>query len=308
MSQITNTVLMVSPDSFAYDEETAISNTFQKNLTISQEDIQKKALDEFNEMVNQLKENLINVLVIPSVKGNVPDSVFPNNWFSTDDKGNLVVYSMLAESRRKEIQIDILKQALIKNGYEVKKTINFKNFQDSDMFLEGTGSMTLDHIHHVVYAILSARTHIIPLEYFCSAFGYTLVYFNATDLQGIPIYHTNVLMNIGDGFAVCCNELIQDEHERKNVQAQLEKNNFEVVDITYEQMTKFCGNILQVENINSERKIIMSDQAYNSFSKKQIDTLEKYGGIIHSNIETIETIGGGSARCMLAEIFLPKIN
>lgn len=306
--QLCNNVLMVSPDSFAFDEETADSNTFQRSVDDRGNQIKTKAMLEFSKMVDILKDNFINVLVLKSIKGNVPDSVFPNNWFSTDEKGNLVIYSMLATSRRKEKQTENLKKILSDNDFFIRRVIDFKGFENNKVFLEGTGSMCLDRIHHKVYANLSARTHITALEYFCTAFGYTPVIINATDKSGVPIYHTNVVMNIGDGFAVVCTESITNEEDRKNVLSQLSKDNIEVIEITYDQLYHFCGNVLHLKNMNNEKKLIMSTQAFSFFSQAQIETLKKYGTIIHSDISTIETIGGGSARCMIAEILLPRVN
>jgi hypothetical protein len=306
---LTDTVLMVSPDTFAYDRETAISNTFQKQLPgANQEEIRQKAFSEFSQMAQHLRDNDITVLTLTSKKQKTPDAVFPNNWFSTDSVGNLVIYSMMTESRRKEKQINNLMTLLFENNYHVKRTVNFEAFERNNQFLEGTGSMSLDRKNKVVYAALSARTHIKALEYFASAFGYSLNMFNAPDTNGIPIYHTNVLMNIGDGFAVVCLEAVTDMSEKDSLKNQLEKHSIEIIDISREQMNHFCGNILQVRNKDDKKYIVMSTQAYGHFSDTQRQQLENHGTILHTDLTTIETIGGGSARCMMAEIFLPRMS
>jgi hypothetical protein len=307
-SQITNTVLLVSPDHFGFNIETASTNVFQHDLHIQREELQAKAKEEFNSMVAILKNAHINVITIKSPEKEVPDAVFPNNWLSTDSDGNMIVYSMMSPLRRLEKQYEPVAKILTSSGFHVKRIINFDNFEKADIFLEGTGSMTLDRVHKKAYASLSSRTDMRALEYFSSAFAYKPIYFRSFDLNKKEIYHTNMMMNMGEGFAVVCLDSIIDQNARKIVADELIKDGMEIIEISQEQVFTYCGNLLQVRSMHGEKNIIISENAFGHLKQEQKEQLEKQGKIIIVPLPTIETVAGGSARCMMAEIFLPRIH
>lgn len=299
--QTTHTVVMISPDQFGFNPQTAQTNAFQKRTDDETQD-RNNALSEFWEMVSTLKENGITVLVLPSRDDVVtPDAVFPNNWFS-HQPGTLVIYPMLAPNRRDERQVGNLTNLLATIGVE-PEIVDLSGDEKEGNILEGTGSLVLDRANKVAFAMESPRTTKEEFDKWCSQMGYRGVWFHAYDANDLPIYHTNVVMSVGDGFAVASLETIKDRVEKEMLEKELTANGRELINITREQLNSFCGNILQLKNSQGESKIIMSEAAKAAFTQEQLDTLSKYGDIVAVNIPTIETVGGGSARCMLAEIF-----
>jgi len=297
-----NHLLMIKPVNFGYNAQTAVNNTFQFNTG---DNIQQKALYEFNALVDVLRNNNVDVTVIEdTVEPSTPDSIFPNNWISFHSNGQVFLYPMFALNRRQERKPSILEK--IKNQFTVTEIIDLSFYENENVFLEGTGSMVFDRENKIAYACLSPRTNEKLLDELCNMIGYRPVSFSATDVQAVQIYHTNVMMCIADKFAVVCLQAINNETEKRELIDTLKETNKAIVEITIEQLNHFAGNMLQVKNSKDELLLIMSTQAYNSLTNEQVQTLEKYNRIIHTSLDTIETAGGGSARCMMAEIFLEK--
>jgi hypothetical protein len=302
--QVTDTVLMIRPAAFRFNEQTAANNFFQTYISA---DVHEKALEEFDAMVVGLQSHGIKVLVVNDTPEPVkPDAVFPNNWFSTNTKGILNIYPMYAPNRRDEKRDDIL-QALAK-VYEVKDVLDWTEFEAEDKYLEGTGSMVIDHEMGIVYACLSPRTHESLVQKFAAANGYQAITFTAKDNNGQLIYHTNVMLCIGDRFAVLCDQSIEDDAERIAVIQLLATTGHAVMPITIEQMHAFAGNMLQVKNEEGQSFIVMSQMAFNVLTPFQVETLEGFGKLLVFDVSTIEKVNGGSTRCMMAEIFFqPKV-
>ena len=293
---------MIRPCQFDYNEETAVNNAFQ--APTSDTDIQSKALDEFNRMADLLESQDIDLLVVDdSPVPATPDAIFPNNWVSFHSNGTAILYPMFAPSRRRERKSGVLER--VREVFKIRHILNLSDYEKQDMFLEGTGSMVLDRVNHVAYACLSRRTNRKMLDEFCRKMSYKPVVFEASDHFGQPIYHTNVMMSVGDKFAVICMDSIRKEQEREMVRKELTKVQKEIIEIDERQMAGFAGNILQVRNRKGDRFIIMSSSAHAAFRPEQLAALSRHGKILHSDIPTIEINGGGSARCMIAEIFLP---
>ncbi|WCT10074.1 citrulline utilization hydrolase CtlX [Mucilaginibacter jinjuensis] len=306
MNQSTSTILMIKPVRFGYNEQTAESNAFQTNIDLKAEEAQVNALKEFDAFVAMLYSNGVNVIVIDDTPSpHTPDSIFPNNWISFHDNGDILLYPMQAENRRLERRKDIIRQ--LEESYSVKHVIDLSHFEELNQFLEGTGSMVLDRINKIAYACLSPRTDAEVLEAFSKQENYKVLLFNSVDANNQPIYHTNVVMCIGTAFAVICLDSIKDAQEKQLVVNTLKQSGKEVIDITFEQMNQFAGNMLEVESISGEKLLVMSQKAYQSLTAEQVTILSKYARLIYADLDTIETLGGGSARCMLAEVHLPKI-
>ncbi|GAB5472526.1 MAG: arginine deiminase-related protein [Maribacter sp.] len=307
--QITNTILMIRPVAFRKNEQTAVNNYFQEDLQIKNAEINKKAQKEFDDFVETLRTHGVNVIVIDDRKEtDTPDSIFPNNWVSFHDSGTVVVYPMFAENRRKERREDIF-DVLEESGFKINDIIDYTAAEESGVFLEGTGSILKDRVHQKAYCALSERAHEELFIEFCEDFDCFPVIFTANQTvegERKPIYHTNVMMAMAETFAVICLDTIDDKKERKNVLTHLKKDGKEVMPITEEQMHSFAGNMLQVIGAKDKRFMVMSTAAYQSLRKEQITFIQKHCDIIHSPLDTIETCGGGSARCMMAEVFLPK--
>src|SRR3989344_614445 len=303
--QLTNTVVMVKPNHFGFNPQTAESNVFQHRVSETESQVQEKALKEFNNAVAVLEQNGIKVLILES-RGDVitPDSVFPNNWFSHHADGKLVIYPMLAPNRRAERQAEALENLLKENGVPVSEVVDLTADENTGNILEGTGSLVLDRENKVAFAMESPRTSKEEFEKWCKLMGYEGIFFDAYDKEGFPIYHTNVTMSIGKEYAVICLESIKDPGERRLVKNKLESLGKEIIELSIDQIYKYCGNTLQVLSSDGSAKIIMSKTAQSGFSSDQLDRLKKYGDIIALDIPEIETVGGGSARCMLAEVFL----
>lgn len=302
--QLTSTVVMVRPNHFGFNPQTAEINVFQHRVLESETEVQSKALEEFNKAADLLGSNGIKVLVLPSREDLLtPDSVFPNNWFSHHADGKLVIYPMLAPNRRAERQVKPLQDLLIKSGIPVSEMISLTEDENIGNFLEGTGSLVLDRENRVAFAMESPRTTKQEFDKWCGILGYEGIFFHAFDSEGFPIYHTNVTMSIGHEYAVICLSSVKDPVERKLVEEKLRSLGKEIIELSVEQIYKYCGNTLQVLSSNGSSKIIMSQTAFEGFHPDQLEKLKKYGEIIALEIPEIETVGGGSARCMLAEVF-----
>ncbi len=300
--QNTSHLLMIQPVNFGFNAETAVNNSFQKNTG---GDIQLNALKEFNDFVEVLRKNKVDVTVVEdTVEPSTPDSIFPNNWISFHDGGLVFLYPMFAANRRNERKPHVLKA--IQNKFTVSDIIDLSKYEDENIFLEGTGSMVLDRENKIVYACLSPRTEKKLVDEFCRITGYTPVTFRSTDSSGVDIYHTNVMMCMAGNYVVICLDSILSEDERKNAIASFERTNKEIIPISQDQLNSFAGNMLQLKDVNGELLLVMSTQAYQALTAEQIDTLQKYNRIIHSSLLSIETCGGGSARCMMAEVFLKR--
>ena len=301
--QSTSHILMIRPVNFGYNEETAGSNAFQTKDK-NQQQVQEKALAEFNGFVSILKQNGVDVTVVDdNPQPYTPDSIFPNNWVSFHDDGNVYMYPMQAENRRLERREDII--SYLEDNFKVHHLVDLSRYEEQNKFLEGTGSMVLDRVNKIAYACLSPRTDNEVLNVFCGQSGYTSICFDAADEHGKAIYHTNVLMCVGSKFAVICWDSIANPHERLILKESLSSTQKEIIDISFEQMNQFSGNMLEVKNQLNETLIVMSESAHTALNDGQRSTLEKYGRLVYADIHTIENNGGGSARCMMAEVHLP---
>ncbi len=302
MNGITDTILMIRPKSFGPNAETLKDNAFQSSSKAGEEaSIAKTALVEFDTMVEELRRHDIEVMVIEDkVEPNTPDAIFPNNWFSTHGS-SIVTYPMMAASRRAERREDVINKLVKERGY--KKRYGFEYHEDEDLFLEGTGSMVLDRDKKIAYACLSQRTSIKVLEKFTVLYDYKKVVFNAVDDKGSAIYHTNVLMTVGTDYVIVCLDTIKSAEERAEVVDAIKSSGKELIDISLDQMNSFAGNMLQVKSKLGEKFLVLSKAAYDSLDTKQIDNLSSYNKLITPQIPTIEKYGGGSVRCMIAEVF-----
>ncbi len=300
---------MVRPVNFRRNEQTAVNNYFQEDPHLKNVEINKKAQQEFDQFVKVLREHGVNVITInDDMEQDTPDSIFPNNWVSFHDNGIVGVYPMFAKNRRRERREDIF-ELLEDNGFVIQNFMDYTAAEQEEVFLEGTGSILLDRVNQKAYCALSQRAHESLFIEFCEDFDCFPVIFHANqtvDGKRLPIYHTNVMMAMAETFAVICLDAIDDKKERKNVVEHIKMDGKEVIRISEEQMCHFAGNMLQVIGADDQRYMVMSTQAYNSLTKEQIQAIEKHCPIIHSPLDTIETCGGGSARCMMAEVFLPK--
>ncbi|WP_375252111.1 citrulline utilization hydrolase CtlX [Dokdonia donghaensis] len=307
--QITNTILMIRPVQFRMNEETAVNNYFQEDISLKNDEINTKAQQEFDDFVAKLRAVGVNVIVEnDDMKGNTPDSVFPNNWVSFHESGNVALYPMFAENRRRERREEVLIR-LESEGFTINNIVDYTEAEDEDVFLEGTGSILMDRQNERAYCALSARADESLFIEFCEDFEYTPVVFTANqtvDGKRLPIYHTNVMMCLAEEFCVICLDTIDDKKERKNVLKHLKETGKQVISITEEQMHHFAGNMLQVLGADDKKYLVMSADAHQSLTKDQVNKIEKHCEILSSNLSTIETCGGGSARCMMAEVFLPK--
>lgn len=310
MKQITDTILMVRPISFRMNEQTAVNNYYQKVLkNVTQESVQEQAEKEFDTFVEKLRNIGIKVIVMQDTKTpDTPDSIFPNNWISFHENGDVALYPMFALNRRLERREDVL-ELVEKEGFVINNIVDYTSAEDEGVFLEGTGSLLLDRQNRKAYCALSPRADEDLLIEFCEDFDYTPVVFNANQTvngERLEIYHTNVMMCLAENFAVICLDCIDDKRERKNVLRHLKEDGKEVIAITEDQVANFAGNMLEVQNHKNEKFMIMSHAAHQSLTVKQLAAIEKHCEILSSSLDTIEACGGGSARCMMAEVFLPK--
>ncbi|MFV0566732.1 MAG: citrulline utilization hydrolase CtlX [Flavobacteriaceae bacterium] len=310
MHQTTNTILMIRPINFRMNEETAVNNYYQKQgENTLPEAIKTKAVQEFDALVEKLKNVGVQVIVVPDTdQHDTPDAVFPNNWVSFHENGTVGLYPMFAENRRLERREEVLLE-IEKQGFVITNIIDYTEAEEEGVFLEGTGSLVLDRINRKAYCALSPRADEDLLIEFCEDFEYMPVIFTANQtVSGTrrPIYHTNVMMAIGETFTVVCLNSIDDKKERKNLIKHLTEDGKDIINITEAQVSHFAGNMLQVIGANNTRFLVMSELAYKTLTPQQLQQLEKHTQILYSNLSTIETCGGGSARCMMAEVFLPK--
>ena len=309
MQQTTNTILMIRPVSFRMNEQTAVNNYFQEDLDLKNAEINAKAQQEFDAFVEKLRAVGINVIVEHDDKiMDTPDSIFPNNWVSFHSNGDVAKYPMFAENRRRERRDEVFIR-LEEEGFIIENIIDYTSAEHEGIFLEGTGSIILDRVNRKAYCALSPRADEELFIEFCEDFEYTPVIFVANQtVEGkrLPIYHTNVMMCLAENFAVICLDSIDDKKERKNVVKHLKQDGKEIISITEAQMHQFAGNMLQLRGANEQRYLVMSEAAHKSLTVNQIKAIEKHCPILSSSLETIETCGGGSARCMMAEVFLPK--
>lgn len=295
---------MVRPAAFGFNEETAANNFFQQSTGLSQATLQEKALGEFDRMVTTLREHQLDVRVVnDTALPPKPDAVFPNNWLSTTADGKLYVFPMYAPSRRAEKREEILEQ--LARDFVVTDLQDWSEYEAEGRFLEGTGSMVMDHDHKMIYAAISERTNLSVLEKFAATNGYQAIVFLATDKEGRPVYHTNVVMALGAQFAVLCEEAIEEEWELIAVRQLLESTGHIIISISREQMHRFAGNMLELINQQGEHLLVLSQTAYDSLRKEQIQQLEAFAKLLPIAVPTIEEVEGGSVRCMMAEIFLP---
>ncbi|MBN3520218.1 amidinotransferase [Algoriphagus lutimaris] len=307
--QTSPNILMVRPANFGFNEETADTNFYQQKDQREKGEIRELAKQEFDRFVEQLRDQGVNVEVLEDTEQPIKtDAVFPNNWFSTHPDGKLILYPMFSPNRRLERRKDLV-EMLIQKGYQISEILDLSFFEEDDQFLEGTGSMVLDHDSKTIFACYSERTHPVPLNYVADILGYDLIGFNSVqEIDGVksPIYHTNVMMHVGKDLAVVCLDSIPKASEKQGVQKALTKAGKKVIPITAKQKFNFAGNMLEVTNEGGEKFTVMSQTAFDSLNVGQIQMIEKYTTIISPSIPTIEKLGGGSARCMMAEIFLPK--
>ncbi|MBD0834356.1 citrulline utilization hydrolase CtlX [Aestuariibaculum suncheonense] len=310
MQQTTNTILMIRPINFRMNEQTAVNNYYQKVIeNLLPQTVNAKAQMEFDAYVEKLRGIGLNVIVVNDTEEfDTPDSIFPNNWVSFHENGTIALYPMFAENRRLERREEVL-EAVEAAGFVINDVVDYTEAEDEGVFLEGTGSLLLDRVNRKAYCALSPRADEDLFIEFCEDFEYFPVIFTANqtvDGKRKAIYHTNVMMCLGETFAVVCLNCIDDKKERKNLLTHLKSDGKEVIDITEEQVNNFAGNMLQVKGANDELYLIMSEAAYASLTEQQIRRLEKHTKILSSSLDTIEACGGGSARCMMAEVFLPK--
>ncbi|MBE7648067.1 citrulline utilization hydrolase CtlX [Tenacibaculum finnmarkense] len=310
MQQTTNTILMVRPASFRMNEQTAVNNYYQQELAnMLPATINAKAQQEFDAFVVKLKAVGVDVIVVEDTKEtDTPDALFPNNWISFHENGDVAIYPMFAENRRLEKREDVL-TILEEQGFKINSIVDYSEAEEQGVFLEGTGSMILDRVNRKAYCALSPRADEELFIEFCEDFEYTPVIFTANQTvngEVAAIYHTNVMMCVAETFAIVCLASIDDKKEKKSVVKHLKTSGKQVIAITEEQVVQFAGNMLQVKGANDEQFLIMSSSAYNSLTANQLQEINKHTTIIHSSLEVIETCGGGSARCMMAEVFLKK--
>jgi len=310
MQQTTNTILMVRPASFRMNEQTAVNNYYQQELAnMLPATINAKAQQEFDAFVVKLKAVGVDVIVVEDTKEtDTPDALFPNNWISFHENGDVAIYPMFAENRRLEKREDVL-TILEEQGFKINSIVDYSEAEEQGIFLEGTGSMILDRVNRKAYCALSPRADEELFIEFCEDFEYTPVIFTANQTvngEVAAIYHTNVMMCVAETFAIVCLASIDDKKEKKSVVKHLKTSGKQVIAITEEQVVQFAGNMLQVKGANDEQFLIMSSSAYNSLTANQLQEINKHTSIIHSSLEVIETCGGGSARCMMAEVFLKK--
>ena len=310
MKQRTNHILMIRPAQFRMNEQTAVNNYFQASAGLSPEEVVKKSQEEFDAYVSVLREKGVQVTVVQDTEDpDTPDALFPNNWVSFHQDATVALYPMFAENRRLERREAVL-EILEEDGFIIDQVMDYTAAEDSSIFLEGTGSLILDRVHKKAYCALSSRADEELFIEFCEDFEYTPVIFTANQTVNgsrLPIYHTNVMMCLAETFAVICLDSIDDKKERKAVLNHLKEDGKEIIAISEAQMHSFAGNMLQVLGSEEAPYLVMSSTAYKSLTPDQLSKIEQHCEIIHADLSTIETCGGGSARCMMAEVFLPRM-
>jgi hypothetical protein len=306
-SQLANCVLMIRPVRFESNPQTAGSNRFQGRTGVAPHKQHEAALQQFEVLVAALRDSGIEVIVVDdTMEPHTPDSIFPNNWVSFHADGRVVLYPMEAENRRGERRDDIIESLDTQYGFRISEIVDLSDHEKDGHFLEGTGSMVLDRVNHIAYAGLSSRTHLDVLADFGQRMDYDIVAFDAVDRDGVAIYHTNVLMNVGQSIAVICDIAIPRDDQRAAVLERLRSTGHEVLQLDFDQLEAFAGNMLELRSSDGERVIAMSQQAYDSLRHEQIEMLRQDGRIVTAAIDDIESSAGGSVRCMLAEVHLPR--
>jgi len=307
ISQAATALMMVRPVRFCYNEETAVDNAFMTNISSNKESTQEKARQEFDNYVSILKSKGVEVACFEdTLEPHKPDSIFPNNWISFHEDGTIVLYPMKAMNRRVERREDIVEGLEKTFGYRISQKIDITGEEKNERFLEGTGSIIFDYINKIAYACVSQRTHKEVLEEIASKIGFKAHTFSSVDENGKEIYHTNVMMCLGERFALVCAQSIRNETEREKLVNSLKETGHEVIFLTYEQINHFAGNALEVSNPKGDKYLIISKSGFESLTEEQKTIIEQYDEIVPIPLDTIETIGGGSARCMIADIRLPK--
>jgi len=302
--QTTNQLLMIRPVRFGYNAETAVNNAFQV-ASANQQAVMQQAIEEFDAFVQKLRSAGVDVTVVQDTEDpHTPDSIFPNNWVSFHSDGTVVLYPMFAVNRRKERKPHVLET--IASTFHIGQTIDLSGHESQQLFLEGTGSMVLDREKKIAYACISPRTDRGLLQELCDKLGYQSEAFSSLDANGQEIYHTNVMMCVGDKYVIICLDSITNPIEQNRVVNTIEASGKKLIPISWDQMNHFAGNMLQVENAAGEKILVMSSQAYHSLNAEQVAALESFNPILHSSLDTIESNGGGSARCMMAEVHLPR--
>ncbi len=304
--QVTRSILMVRPSNFGFNEETAVNNAFQNNAAgKTSEQIREKAIEEFDSFVSLLRSKGVDVSVYQDEPQPIkPDAVFPNNWVSFHEDGTVITYPMFAKVRRIERTDKVFD--MLEPHFWILDHIHLEQSEEDNIFLEGTGSMVLDRANKIAYACISPRTEKTLFEDWCNIYEYAPVSFTAIDQEGKLIYHTNVMMAMGDRFVVICLESVIDDEEKSALREIFARTEKEIIEISLEQMNAFAGNMLQVQGASGQTYLVMSKTAFGSLNASQIEKIEKYTEILTADINTIETYGGGSVRCMMAEIFLPE--
>jgi len=306
-SQLTSAVLMIRPKRFESNPLTAESNRFQSSQSVSPEQLQSSAANEFEAIADALSAKGVTVIRFDdTAEPHTPDSIFPNNWVSFHGDGTVVLYPMEAVNRRTERRRDIIDSLSRDYGFQVSEIIDLSSHEKDGHYLEGTGSMVLDRVNRIAYACLSSRTHLDVLGEFAQRMNYEIIAFDAVDRNGTSIYHTNVLMNVGESLAVICADAIPRAEQRDAVLQRLAETRHEIVMLTYEQLDTFVGNMLELQTADGERLTVMSSRARASLTDEQVRKIEQHSTIVDTDIDTIEDSSGGSARCMLAEIHLPR--
>ncbi len=307
--QAPGSIMMIRPSNFGYNPLTAQSNAFQvKDATNTPGEISRAAQQEFDRFHDLLKKHNINVIVMEDRPGTIlPDSVFPNNWISLHHDGTVVLYPMMAENRRLERRMDILPYLQNKYGFSIIRILDYTNHEVDGQYLEGTGSVVFDYVNRIAYANRSDRTDEVVFRKLCADLDYNGVFFDAVDPDGNNIYHTNVMMCLGTGFVVICLDAIPNESMRLMLLQSFEESGHEVVDINFRQLNHFAGNMIEVMDKDKQPVIIMSESAFHSLRADQKKRLSIHGTILFSPIPQIQKYGGGSARCMIAGIYLPTI-
>jgi len=307
-TQAPRTVVMVRPDDFGYNPETAASNAFQHPHGSEKiDDIRSRALKEFDNLVNVLRASGVSVVVFDSPSQyKTPDAVFPNNWVSFHADGTVILYPMMATNRRHERRLEVITELEKQHAFEVSEIIDLSYHEQQELFLEGTGSLVIDYSNSIIYSNHSPRTSEALVHKVAHLLGCKVCLFHAVDQQRQDIYHTNVMMCIAERFAVICLEAIEIMEERRQVEELLQNTGHDIIAITRYQVSQFAGNMMELQNATGQSVLVMSQAAYESLDERQVERLQRYSQLAHSPVDTIEKYGGGSVRCMLAGVYLPK--
>jgi hypothetical protein len=306
--QVPTAALMIRPRYFGFNEATASTNAFQTSLAnVTAEKVWSAARAEFDEFAEKIHNAGVRLFLFDEADagpGYTPDAVFPNNWVSFHHDGTVVLYPMMAENRRSERRLDIIDS--LEEHFIIRRRLDLTRAEVQGRYLEGTGSVVFDHVNRLAYANRSPRTDAGLLDELCVELNYQPFLFDAADTSGKAIYHANVLMALGEDFVIICSACLAPG-DRLGLLGVLERDGHRVVDISYEQMHRFAGNAIQLESTKGEKILVMSESAFRSLNRDQLRQLENRNTLLYSSLSTIESIGGGSARCMIAGIHLPTI-